>query len=91
MSSDGAYARYSAPGSKNPYGQSYSTAAPGGNAGYGGTSPYGSGYGAGPAPTYGGGGASYSTPSYAPAAPANAPYGQVRSLPLSLGGVIFIF
>jgi len=74
MSSDGAYARYSAPGSNNPYGQSYSTAAPGGNAGYGGASPYGSGYGAGPAPTYGG--ASYSTPSYAPAAPANAAYGQ---------------
>ena len=77
MSSEGAYARYSAPGSKNPYGQSYSTA--GGNMGYGGgSSAYGSGYGAGPAPTYGGG--SYSTPSYAPAAPASAAYGQVRLL-----------
>ena len=72
MSSEGAYSRYSAPGSRNPYGQSYSTS---GTAGYGGGSAYGSGYGAGPAPTYGG--ASYST-SYTPASSAGASYGQVR-------------
>lgn len=80
MSSEGAYARYSAPGSRNPYGQSYSTS---GTAGYGGgSSAYGSGYGAGPAPTYGG--ASYST-SYTPAESTGASYGQSNEPDSSTG------
>jgi len=59
MSSDGAYARYSAPGgnsNNNPYGQSYSTTTGGGYGGYGGGS-----YGSGPAPGYG---TSYPAPKY---------------------------
>jgi len=62
MSSDGPYARYTAPSSNNnnPYGQSYSSAG-----GYGADS--GSGYGSGPAPGYGG--ASYSAPQYSATSP----------------------
>lgn len=65
MSSDGPYARYTAPssGGSNPYGQSYS-----GGGGYGGGQQGGggygggAGYGSGPAPGYGGGAPSYSAP-----------------------------
>ena len=69
MSSEGPYARYTAPSSKTPYGQSYSSgySAPG----YG--APAGEGYGSGQVPGYGG--ASYSAPQYSAAGPGT--YGQV--------------
>lgn len=73
MSSDGPYARYTAPSSGgsggNPYGQSYGQSYSQGGPGYGGG---GSGYGSGPAPGYGGGGgASYAAPQYNSAAGAD--------------------
>jgi len=86
MSSDGAYARYTAPSSSNTNGnqyggggQSYSQGAPGYGGGYGGgsSSAYGgsSAYGSGPAPGYGGAGSNpYSTPgAYGDS---SSPYGQ---------------
>ena len=59
MSSNGAYSRYTAAPSSNPYGQSYSGGASygGGGAGYGGSAPA-PGYGGASyasSPTYGGG------------------------------------
>jgi len=73
MSSDGAYARYSAPGgntNSNPYGQSYS-APPANGGGYGGYGGAGSNYGSGPAPGYD---SSYSAPKYG--SPPNVNHGQ---------------
>lgn len=76
MSSNGAYARYTANqggANPNPYGQpGYGGAAA---AGYG-QSGYGGGYGAGPTPGYGG-----APPAYrGPAAPSSGDYAQVCKL-----------
>jgi hypothetical protein len=77
MSSNGAYARYTA--NQNPYDQSsYGGAS---SSGYGGG--YGGGYGSGPSPGYGS--ASYSSPTYrGPTASASASSGYAQVCMLAL-------
>ena len=69
MSSNGAYARYTASSAgSNPYGQSYSANSGYGGGGYGGSA--GVGYGSGPSPGYG-------APQYRGSAPSSGGYAQV--------------